>query len=132
MAAYDHKILAEMSGVTTAGTTIAIFQNGSGVTSFVRQIWLHVPYDGCLDYSETSVKLFAVPDSATALGKPCVTNQFFTKSLVTNETFIIDCGVPGIIFGDQNDSIQIWHLNSGDVAGGGTTIGYMVMGGEER
>ena len=39
---YDHKILAEMSRVTTAGGTLPIFTNPSSTTSYIRQIWLHV------------------------------------------------------------------------------------------
>ena len=76
------------------------------------------------NFSDTSVKMYAVPDSAGSLGKPSVTTQFFQKSLVTNETYLIDCGVPGIVFADTNDSIQMWHLSQ-------TTISYAIYGGEE-
>lgn len=130
--AVDHSILAEISGVTTAGTTLAIFTNPSGTTSTIRQIWLHVPSEGLLNFSGTTVKLFNVPDSATNLGKPSVTNQFFQRSITSNETYILDCGVPGIILADQNDTIRMWHSNSTDGAAGGTTVTYQIMGTEEK
>lgn len=123
--AVDHKILAEMSSVTGKGTTLSMFLNPAGTTTCVRQIWLHASGEGLLNFSGTCMKLFAVPDSATNLGKPTVTTQFFQRTLVTNETYILDCGVPGVIFADQNDSIQCWHLAK-------TTIGYMIMGTEEK
>ena len=125
--AVDHKILAEMAGVTTAGTTLSIFANPAGTTTTVRQIWLHASSEGLKGFSGSTIKMWVVPDSITAVGKPCVTNQFFQRSITTNETYILDCGVPGIIMADQNDTIQMWHTNSHDGAAG-TTIGYMIMG----
>lgn len=125
--AVDHSILAEISGVTTAGTTLSIYANPAGTTTTVRQIWLHAPSDGMIGFTSSLVKLFNVPDSATSLGNPSVTNQFFQRSIATNETYILDCGVPGIILADQNDTIRIWHTNSTDGAAG-TTITYQIMG----
>lgn len=120
------------SAVTTAGTTVPIFTNpSSGTTTCVRQIWLHVGNYGCTGFSETSCLLFVVPDSAGSLGRARPTEQFFARSMATGETYLLDCGVPGIILTDVNDTIQMWHLNSTNGTGAGTTINYIVSGTSE-
>ena len=133
--AFDYQNLKEMSAVTTAGTTHTMYANPSGTTSYVRQIWLHVGHLGLTNFSNTTITIHSVPDSATNLGKAMnPTTQFFQKSLVTGETYVIECGVPGIVFGDQNDTLQMFHTNSTNgpaSSGGGTTLQYMVMGGIE-
>lgn len=128
--AVDYLHLAQ-SAVTTAGTTVSIFTNPGGTTTCVRQIWLHASNYGCIGISETSVILFRVADSAGSLGRARPTEQFFARSLGTNETYLLDCGVPGIVLTDANDSIQMWHPNSTDSLTG-TTINYIVSGVSEN
>jgi len=122
--AFQYKQLSTLSAVTTAGTTMPIYTNPSGTSGYVRQIWLHAPIQGMTNFSKTSVSLFRVPNTAGGVGHARPTQAFFTRSLVTNETYLLDCGVPGIKFESANDTLQLWHLSQ-------TTVNFMVTGGKE-
>lgn len=52
-----------------------------------------------------TVKLYNVPDSATALGTAGVGNQFLEVSLPSKDTLFIEAPF-GMMLTDQNDSIQ--------------------------
>jgi len=62
-----------------------------------------------------------VPDNGAVVGKARPTQQFFARSLTTNQTYLLDCGVPGIPMQDKNDTIQMWHRSK-------TTVNYMISG----
>ena len=122
---FDYSALTEMSSVTTAGSTHTMYANPSSTTTFIRQIWLHASVAGLTSFSGSTVRVYLVPDTATAVAPAeTPTNQFFERALVTSETYMIDCGVPGIVLADQNDTLQIIHTAQ-------TTLTYMVMGGTE-
>ena len=110
------------SAVTTAGTTLSIYANPSNTTTYVRQIWLHATNYGCLNFSRTSLILYYSRNSAGSEKKnPNVTEAFFCRSLATNETYLLDCGVPGIVMSSKNDAIAMWHRSK-------TTINYIMSG----
>jgi len=120
---FDYAPLAQ-GAVGTSGGTSTIYTNPSGTTSYVRQIWLHVTADGLTNFSETSTRMMLVPDNGGVVGVARTTEAFFSRSLATNETYLLDCGVPGIVLGDTNDTLQMWHPSQ-------TTINYIVTGGKE-
>ena len=119
---FDYSRLTEITGVTTAGTTHAMYVNPSGTTSYARQILLHaVDLTG---FSASSVSLYMAPAMGGSVGYAQVTNCMFNRSLLTNETYILDLGVPGLILKNVNDSLRMVHTSK-------TTINYYVMGGIE-
>jgi len=125
MATFDYDIIRDMTAVTTAGTTHIMYTNPSSTTSFIRQIWIHAPTGGLTDFSKATVQMYKVLDTGGSVGTARnPTNQFFERSFVTNETYILDCGIPGIILGDANDTLQMVHTSK-------TTFTYQVYGGYE-
>ena len=123
--AFNYRRLSSVSFVGTKGTTDTIYTNPAGVTSYVRQIWFHVPAMGLATRSGTSLKLFFVPQQGAAARSAQVTSQIFARSsLTSNETYLLDCGVPGLMLTNQYDLLKLWHRSK-------TTITYTIMGGAE-
>ena len=122
---FDYTILSEMASIGTSDSTTTMYTNPSSTTSFVRKIWLHVGVLGLTNFSATTVTLYNVPDTGGVAGvgeNP--TSQFYEKVIATSETITIDCGTPGLIMADENDTLQIMHTSQ-------TTVSYMVYGGTE-
>ena len=122
--AFDYSRLTEMTQIGTADTTTTMYANPSSTTSYVRQVWFHLSTYGALNFSSSTIKMYVVPDDSTSVRSAFVTHAFFERSLATNDTYVLECGVPGIILVDQNDTLQMTHTSK-------TTVSYMVMGGIE-
>lgn len=87
----------------------SIYANPAASKSYIRSIILH----NTNNVPET-VKLYNVPDSATALGTAADSNKFFQKDMSANETFFIDLEYP-LVLTDQNDCIQAVTTNASKV-----------------
>lgn len=119
--AADYILLAQ-SAVTGKGTTLPVYTNPAGTTTYVRQIWFHVSNYGCTGFSETSCILYySLASGGNAKANPNVTESFFCRSIATNETYLLDCGVPGIVLEGVNDEISLWHRSQ-------TTVNYIMSG----
>lgn len=122
--AFNYTRISTVTWLGTKAATPAIFTNGSGVTTYVRQILMHAPHAGLLSYSSTSLKLFFTPQQGAGLKSAQVTSQIFTRTLTTNETYLMDFGVPGLMLTNANDCLRAWHR-------AGTTIVFTISGGKE-
>jgi len=83
-----------------ASSAGSIYANPASTKTFVRGITLHNT-----NSTAETVKLYNVPDSATALGTAGAGNRFLNVSLAANDTLLIEMPYP-IVLTDQNDSIQ--------------------------
>ena len=97
--AFVYSILTEIT--TLPGTVGAVYTNAASTTAYIRSITLHNA-----NTTTEAVILWNVPDNGGAGGTAADTNQFFSQSLLADETVIIEWPAPGLQLEDTNDTIQ--------------------------
>jgi hypothetical protein len=85
---------------TVASSSASIYSNPAGKKSYIRGLVL---FNG--NTSTETVKLYNVPDNATAVGTAAPTNQWLEYSLAAKETLIVEFPYP-LVLTDTNDSLQ--------------------------
>jgi hypothetical protein len=78
----------------------SVYANPAATTSYIKSILIFNSGVGT-----QNVKLYNVPDDATALGTAAAVNQFLDVDIIAKETFMLDLPYPMTLI-DQNDSIQ--------------------------
>lgn len=96
----------------------SLFSNPSGAKTYVRSLTL---FNG--GSSVETVRLYNVPDNASAVGTSGPSNQFLQQNLQAKETLVLEFGFP-IVLSDQNDSIQGSTTT-------GSTVTVMIHGDQE-
>lgn len=115
--AFDYARLTEIT--TISDSAAAVCTNPSGTVSYIRQVFLHNTHTAAI-----TVNLYVVPDNAGSVGTAADANQIYEQSIASNETQIIDFGVPGITLRDENETLQA-------VAGTASKVTIIVEGGTE-
>lgn len=113
--AFDYGRLKEIAQLpNSAGQAVT---NAASTTTYIRLIILYNS-----NTTPETVKLYTVPDNASAVGTAAAANQWYEKSLAPDETVYVELARPGIVLKDENDTLQ-WETTtaskvSGQIYGG--------------
>lgn len=122
--------------VVSAGTTGTAYIVGSAKTAYIRSIVICNTFSGSISSTiAQTVQIYAVPNSAGALGVATAGNRIGRVSLTADDTFFYDLQYP-ITLQNTGDSIQVFNEGSfaftySGIATATNPINVMVLGDRE-
>ena len=122
--------------VVSAGTTGTAYIVGSAKTTYIRSIVICNTFSGSISSTiAQTVQIYAVPNSAGALGVATAGNRIGRVSLTADDTFFYDLQYP-ITLQNTGDSIQVFNEGSfaftySGIATATNPVNVMILGDRE-
>jgi hypothetical protein len=122
--------------VVSAGTTGTAYIVGSAKTAYIRSIVICNTFSGSISSTTAqTVQIYAVPNSAGALGVATAGNRIGRVSLTADDTFFYDLQYP-ITLQNTGDSIQVFNEGSfaftySGIATATNPVNVMILGDRE-